>query len=68
MQNHHKNNEAILITGVAKRVGLHLAHTFLDRGFPVIGTYRTFRKSIDQLRQRRAELYHCDFDNESETE
>ena len=34
------NRDAILVTGVAKRVGLHLARTFLERGIPVIGTYR----------------------------
>ena len=32
--------EPILITGVGKRLGRHLANNFLDRGVPVIGTYR----------------------------
>ncbi len=54
--------EPILITGVGRRVGLHLARTFLDRGVPVIGTYRTPRDSLDELRRRGAELHACDFD------
>ena len=53
--------EAVLITGVAKRVGLHLARTFLARGVPVIGTYRTERSSLDELAQAGAELRTCDF-------
>jgi dihydromonapterin reductase/dihydrofolate reductase len=54
--------EPILITGVGRRVGLHLARTFLERGVPVIGTYRTQRDSLDDLRRRGAELHACDFD------
>ncbi|MDJ0880087.1 MAG: dihydromonapterin reductase [Gammaproteobacteria bacterium] len=60
------NNEPILVTGVAKRVGLHLANTFLERGIPVIGTYRTQRSSLATLQQKGAELYQCNFDNDSE--
>lgn len=52
----------ILVTGVGKRVGLHLAQTFLDRGQPVIGTYRTRRKDLDELEARGATLLPCDFD------
>ena len=40
---------AVLITGVGKRVGLHLARTFLERGQPVIGTYRSSRASLHEL-------------------
>ena len=53
--------EPLLITGVGRRVGLHLARTFLDRGVPVIGTFRTDRDSLRELEQRGAELYRCDF-------
>ncbi len=60
------NNEPILITGVAKRVGLHLAHTFLDRGMPVIGTYRASRSSLAALEEKGAELYQCDFDHDAQ--
>ncbi len=62
------NKEPILITGVAKRVGLHLAHTFLDRGLAVIGTYRTPRDSLTELEHKGAELYQCDFDDETQTD
>ena len=57
------SKEPLLITGVGKRVGLHLAHTFLDRGIPVIGTYRTTRPGVTELEQKGAELYQCDFDD-----
>jgi dihydromonapterin reductase / dihydrofolate reductase len=62
------SKEPLLITGVGKRVGLHLAHTFLDRGIPVIGTYRTTRYSVTELKQKGAELYQCDFDDEAQTD
>jgi dihydromonapterin reductase/dihydrofolate reductase len=61
------SKEPVLITGVGKRVGLHLAHTFLDRGIPVIGTYRTTRSSVTELEQKGAELYQCDFDDDAQT-
>ena len=51
----------ILITGVGQRVGLHLARTFVGRGQPVIGTYRTRRDSIDELAELGVELHRCDF-------
>jgi dihydromonapterin reductase/dihydrofolate reductase len=53
--------EAILITGVGKRVGLHLARTFLGRDAAVIGTYRSERKSLENLRKSGADLHCCDF-------
>lgn len=55
------SREPILITGVARRVGLHLAQTFLERGQPVIGTYRTERPALEALEKAGAELYACDF-------
>lgn len=51
----------ILITGVGKRVGLHLAKTFLGRGQAVIGTYRTRRDSLDEIEALGAQLIPCDF-------
>ena len=51
----------ILITGVGQRVGLHLARTFIGRGQPVIGTYRSERGSIDELAKLGVELHRCDF-------
>ena len=58
----------ILITGVGQRVGLHLAHTFVGRGQPVIGTYRSARKSIDELKQLGVELHRCDFYDEAQVQ
>jgi dihydromonapterin reductase/dihydrofolate reductase len=52
---------ALLITGVGKRAGLHLARTFLDRGQPVIGTYRSARDSVQELEEMGAEVHRCDF-------
>ena len=53
--------EPVLITGVGRRVGLHLARTFLARGVPVIGTYRRRRPGIRELNAQGAELHRCDF-------
>ena len=52
--------DPILITGVSKRIGLHLARTFMGRGIPVIGTFRTDRGSLVGLRESGADLYYCD--------
>lgn len=60
--------EAILITGVAKRVGLHLAQTFLERGTPVIGTYRTERPALKELKRAGAELHRCDFYDQAQVD
>ena len=57
--------EPILITGVARRVGLHLARTFLERGIPVIGTYRSERAALDELAEAGVELHRSDFYDES---
>lgn len=62
------SSEAILITGVAKRIGLHLAQTFLQRGIPVIGTYRRERPALENLARQGAELHCSDFYDEAEPE
>ena len=54
-------SDPILISGVGRRVGLHLARTFLGRGVPVIGTYRSERPELDQLKSEGADLVYCDF-------
>lgn len=59
-------SEAILITGVGQRIGLHLAGTFLARGVAVIGTFRSERQSLEALRSQGADLYRCDFCAESQ--
>jgi dihydromonapterin reductase/dihydrofolate reductase len=53
----------VLITGVGRRAGLHLARTFLQRGVPVIGTFRSERSSLIELEQAGAALLRCDFYN-----
>jgi dihydromonapterin reductase/dihydrofolate reductase len=58
--------DAILITGIGQRIGLHLAHGFLDRGCPVIGTFRSERAGVRELRERGAVLYECDFYDEDQ--
>lgn len=58
----------VLITGVGRRAGLHLAETFLQRGQPVIGTFRTERPSLAALRESGADLLRCDFNYESEVQ
>ena len=55
------HDDPVLITGVGRRVGLHLAQTFLSRGVPVIGTYRTDYQALADLREKGATLYQCDF-------
>lgn len=54
-------NNPILITGVGKRIGYHLATHFLEQDIPVIGTYRTSYDSIDTLKNLGADLYELDF-------
>jgi len=58
------STDPVLITGVSRRLGLHLALTFQKRSVPVIGTYRTRRRSIDELECMGIELYQCDFHDE----
>jgi dihydromonapterin reductase/dihydrofolate reductase len=61
-------HDPILITGVGRRIGLHLARTFLGRGVPVIGTYRSECEGVKELRQAGAELHACDFSDEAQLE
>jgi dihydromonapterin reductase/dihydrofolate reductase len=58
--------DGVLITGVGRRLGLHLAHTFLARGLPVIGTFRTERASLAELADAGARLIYCDFYDETQ--
>lgn len=51
----------ILITGVGKRAGLAMAKHFLDMDVAVIGTFRSDRAELDELRKRGARLVACDF-------
>ncbi|OIQ26089.1 dihydromonapterin reductase [uncultured Vibrio sp.] len=51
----------ILITGVGKRLGFSLAQRLLNEGYSVIGTYRTERQELEELRASGADLYQVDF-------
>lgn len=56
-------DEPLVITGVSRRLGYHMATTFLARGRAVVGTYRTERPVLQTLRERGATLYRCDFED-----
>lgn len=58
--------DAILITGVGRRIGLHLAQQFLERGMAVVGTFRSERDSLEELRAKGSDLHYCDFYDESQ--
>ncbi|MFT5396713.1 MAG: dihydromonapterin reductase/dihydrofolate reductase [Gammaproteobacteria bacterium] len=58
--------EPILITGVGKRLGLYLAKTFLERGIPVIGTFRNESESLSDLRKKNATILQCDSYNDAD--
>ena len=57
-----------LITGVGRRAGFHIARAFLQRGMPVIGTYRTRYPRLEELKRLGADLHRCDFDKPDEVE
>ncbi len=58
--------DAVLITGAAQRIGLHLARSFLDRGIPVIATYRSERPALSELSEAGVILHRCDFYDEGQ--
>jgi dihydromonapterin reductase/dihydrofolate reductase len=51
----------ILITGAGQRIGLAFARHCLQRGQPVIATYRTYRPAVDALQKAGATCIHADF-------
>lgn len=53
--------EAILITGVGKRLGFELAKRYLEQGESVIGTIRTDYPEVEALRALGADLHRVDF-------
>jgi nucleoside-diphosphate-sugar epimerase len=57
-----------LITGIGRRAGFHLARSFLERGRPVIGTFRTDYARLHKLESLGAELHRCDFNNRDDVE
>lgn len=57
-----------LITGIGRRAGFHLARSFLERGMPVIGTFRTDYARLHKLEALGAELHCCDFNNRQDVD
>lgn len=53
----------ILITGAGQRVGLYCANYWLEKGIPVIITYRKERTIFAELRDKGAILIKADFQN-----
>ncbi len=53
--------QAVLITGVGKRLGLALASHLLANGYHVIGTYRSSYPVLAELQAQGADLYQVDF-------
>jgi dihydromonapterin reductase/dihydrofolate reductase len=60
------SGDPVLITGVGRRAGFHLARGMLERGTPVIGTYRKHYERLAGLEALGAELHRCDFDSAEE--
>ncbi len=52
-----------LITGVGRRAGLHLARHFVERGRPVIGTYRHEYAALEGLAKSGVELVRCEYED-----
>lgn len=46
----HHNSAPVLITGGARRIGLALARSFLQRGVPVIIAYRSDYPALAELK------------------
>lgn len=51
----------ILITGAGRRIGLALAHHFLNQQQPVIVSYRTHLPAVDVLEEAGAQCIQADF-------
>jgi dihydromonapterin reductase/dihydrofolate reductase len=54
----------VLITGGGRRIGLALAHHFLQQHQPVIVSYRTPYPAIDGLREAGALCLQADFSSD----
>ncbi|ROR87649.1 dihydromonapterin reductase/dihydrofolate reductase [Vibrio crassostreae] len=61
-------SEAILITGVGKRLGFALAQQLLADGYKVVGTYRSDYPQLQLLRDSGADLQQVDFYQQSSLE
>ena len=60
------NRGTILITGVGKRIGFYVAMDLMQQGYRVIGTYRSQRPQLQDLKAQGAVLHQVDlYDNSS---
>ncbi|MGQ8775357.1 dihydromonapterin reductase [Serratia sp. NA_112.1] len=55
------NSAPVLITGGARRIGLALARSFLQRDIPVIIAYRSDYPALSELKRLGATCIQCDF-------
>ncbi|MCG8671067.1 MAG: dihydromonapterin reductase [Pseudomonadales bacterium] len=60
--------DIVLITGVAKRLGFAMAKRFLKAGVDVVGTYRSERDSLGELRAAGVELIQCDLSSQTDVD
>lgn len=51
----------LLITGVGQRIGRYLAMQLREQGYDILGTYRTERNNLLELRDVGIDLFQCDF-------
>jgi dihydromonapterin reductase/dihydrofolate reductase len=58
----------VFITGGAQRIGLALAHYFLEKHIPVILTYRTRHPVVDKLEAQGAVCIAADIQNDRDIE
>lgn len=57
-------NNAVLITGAGQRIGLFLATYFVNKGYPVLFTYKTERPNVQNLIDKGAVGFKVDFTDE----
>jgi dihydromonapterin reductase/dihydrofolate reductase len=55
------HKDVILVTGVGRRVGYHLAQRLHHDGFQVVGQFRRHTEECDRLKQLGIPLLHGDF-------
>lgn len=52
---------AVLVTGANRNIGAHMAHRFIDDGWPVVAHYRSHTPEIASLAERGARLVQGEF-------
>lgn len=62
------SKKTIFISGVSRRLGFALANHFLNMGWDVVGTYRSERDQLNELWNKGACLYQCDFQDMDEVQ